>query len=109
MGGPARLPCPCPWISQVESDVYDVEEVPKAVRRLCSILLRLSACILQMFFVAPSLLLDNIATVQGTRSKHPVASLSKVANVVLVVIAILYVSSLSIRASSACRCGLPPH
>ena len=69
--------------------MYDDVDVPKAVCRLCWILLRVSACILHMFFVAPSLQLDNQATVQGAWSKHPVASLSNFANVVLVVVAIL--------------------
>ena len=69
--------------------MYDVVEVPKAVCRLCWILLSVSACSLHMFLVAPSLCLDNMATVQGTWLKQPVASLSNVANVVLVVIAIL--------------------
>ena len=62
-----------------------------------------------MFFEAPSRRLASIAIVQGTLSKHPVASLSNVARVVFVVCAMLYVSSLSMRASSAWRCGLHPH
>ena len=68
-----------------------------------------SACIRHMFLVAPSCQLKSIATVHGTRSKHPVVSLSNVANVVLVVSVMLYVSSFNINASSACQCGRPPH
>ena len=70
---------------------------------------RVSACIRHMALFAPSRRLASMAMEQGTRSKHPVASLSKVARVVRVVAARFYDRSLSIRTSSACRCGLVPH
>ena len=49
--------------------------------------LRVSACILHIFLVAPYRRLANIATLHGTLSKQPVASLSNVANVVFVLMA----------------------
>ena len=70
---------------------------------------RYQLCRRHMSLLAPTLRLASIATVQGTQSKQPVASLSNVANVVFVVLARLYVSSFSIKTSSACRCGLQPH
>ena len=109
VGGPARLPCPCPWISNSGEDVYDCLDTPNAVRRLCCMCSRVSAWSLHRFLFAPIRLLASMAIEHGTRSKHPVASLSKVASVVLVFLARLYESSFSIKASSACLCGRQPH
>ena len=35
VGGPARLPCPCPWISTLSFDVYVADDSPNAVRSWC--------------------------------------------------------------------------
>ena len=107
--GPARLPWPCPWISISSVEEYDCVEIPKAVRRECCIFLRVSACIRHIALVAPSRRLTSIAMEHGTRSKQPVASLSKVAREVWVVVARLYDSSFSMSTSSACLCGRVPH
>ena len=87
VGGPARLPWPCPWISIESVEWYVSLESPKAVRSWWWTCLRVSACIRHMFLFAPRRRLANIAIVHGTLSKQPVASLSNVARVVLVVFA----------------------